>query len=375
MKKILVISKTVSSYHSPIFKKIGKNNYLHALYYRNDQFINWYNPEYKTVIKKNKKLFIGYKFTFINSSNSILKLIEFTYKLINTLLKYNIKNILIFGYDHPTCWIAIITGKILNRNILWRGEAILKKENFIKKIIKKIYLKTFFSMCDYLFYSCDNNRKLISKYSASKLWPYPCSVDNLFFRKKFFYLKKKKNDLIQKYKLSNSSFKIVAVSRLTKRKNLAYLLKEIYLSKIKNIEILIVGNGPEYEKLIKLAKKLNLSVKFFGYQEHEEVCRILSIANLYCLVSNFDASPKSLNEALNFKLPIIIRDTIGTAGDLIIDNFNGVILKKKDKLNLVLKDLIKDKKKQKLFSKNSYKTLDSFFNHDVCKNNIIKKCL
>ena len=147
------------------------------------------------------------------------------------------------------------------------------------------------------------------------------------------------------------------------------------MSKIKNIEILIVGNGPEYEKLIKLAKKLNLSVKFFGYQEHEEVCRILSIANLYCLVSNFDASPKSLNEALNFKLPIIIRDTIGTAGDLIIDNFNGVILKKKDKLNLVLKDLIKDKKKQKLFSKNSYKTLDSFFNHDVCKNNIIKKCL
>ena len=56
MKKILVISNSAASYHSPILKKIAKKNYLHAIYYNNDYFNDWYNEEYKTLIKKRKKV-------------------------------------------------------------------------------------------------------------------------------------------------------------------------------------------------------------------------------------------------------------------------------------------------------------------------------
>ena len=56
MKKILVISNSAASYHSPILKKIAKNNYLHVIYYSNDLYNDQYNKEYDTVIKKERKL-------------------------------------------------------------------------------------------------------------------------------------------------------------------------------------------------------------------------------------------------------------------------------------------------------------------------------
>lgn len=85
MKKILVISNSATSYHSPILKKIARNNYLHAIYYNNYCFNNWYNKEYKTLIKKERKLFKGYNFTFIKSNLSIIKFFEFIYTFLSIL--------------------------------------------------------------------------------------------------------------------------------------------------------------------------------------------------------------------------------------------------------------------------------------------------
>ena len=87
----------------------------------------------------------------------------------------------------------------------------------------------------------------------------------------------------------------------------------------------------------------------------------MSISDLYCLVSNFDASPKSINEAMNFKLPVITRNTVGTAGDLVINGFNGYIINDNISLGKTLKKLITNKNKLNYFSQNSYVTLDNFF--------------
>ena len=374
MKKILVISNSAASYHSPIFKKIAKNNYLHVIYYSNDLYNDQYNKEYDTVIKKERKLFKGYDYTFIQSSFPIIKFFQFLYIFISIIYSKKINNIFVFGYDHPRCWASVILGKILNKNILWRGEAIPRKNHPLKKEIKNMALKIFFSFCDKIFYSCKKNKNVLKDYTSKHIYPYPCSVDNSYFRKQFSNLKNKKKKLIKGFKLGPKTFKIVSVCRLTKRKNLSYLLREIYKFKIKNIEILLVGNGPERENLKILSKKFNLKVKFFGFQNQHNICKILSISDLYCLVSNFDASPKSINEAMNFKLPIITRNTIGTAGDLVINGFNGYIIKDNIKLGKILKRLIINKNKLNYLSKNSYVTLDNFFSHEICIKNVINHC-
>ena len=49
----------------------------------------------------------------------------------------------------------------------------------------------------------------------------------------------------------------------------------------------------------------------------------LSAADIYLQVSDYDPSPKSLNEAMNFELPIIATRMIGTCQDLVKENING----------------------------------------------------
>lgn len=374
MKKILVISNSATSYHSPILKKIARNNYLHAIYYNNYCFNNWYNKEYKTLIKKERKLFKGYNFTFIKSNLSIIKFFEFIYTFLSILYSKKINNILVFGYDHPRCWVAVILGKILKKNILWRGEAIPKKNRILKKKVKDLVLKFFFICCDKIFYSCKKNKIFLKKYTSKFIYAYPCSVDNSYFRKQFLNFKNKKKNLIKNFKLDPDTFKIASVCRLTKRKNLSYLLREIHKYKIKNVEILLIGDGAERENLKNLSKKFNLRVKFFGFQNQYNICKILSISDLYCLVSNFDASPKSINEAMNFRLPVITRNTVGTAGDLVIDRYNGIIINDNISLGKTLKKLITNKNKLNYLSKNSYVTLDNFFSHEICIKNVIDQC-
>lgn len=374
MKKILVISNSAASYHSPILKKIAKKNYLHAIYYNNDYFNDWYNKEYKTLIKKERNLFKGYNCTFIKSDSSIIKFFEFLYIFISIIYSKKINNIFVFGYDHPRCWAAVILGKILNKNILWRGETIPRKNHPLKKKIKNLSLKFFFSFCDKIFYSCKKNKNILKNYTTKFIYPYPCSVDNYYFRKQFLNFKNKKKTLIKKFKLDPDTFKIASVCRLTKRKNLSYLLKEIHKYKIKNVEILLVGDGAEKENLKKLSKKFNIKVKFFGFQNQYNICKVLSISDLYCLVSNFDASPKSINEAMNFRLPVITRNTVGTAGDLVINGYNGYIINDNISLGKILKKLITNRNKLNYLSQNSYVTLDNFFSHEICIKNVIDQC-
>ena len=374
MKKILIISNTVSSYHSPIFKNLAKKNYVHAIYYKNDQYEDWYNKEYKTLIKKNRSLFKGYNFSIIKFENFFLKYINFIYQFLKIILRKQIDNIVIFGYDHAQYWTALLIGKILNKKILWRGEAIPKETGYLKRLIKKITLTIFFSLCDKIFYSCEKNKKFLKNYTNKILYPYPCSVDNDYFRKNYYKLKKDKKKIIKQFNLKNNTFKITSVCRFTKRKNLSTLLKEIYFSKIKNIEVLLVGDGPEMKNLNEISKKYQLNVRFFGYKNQKEICKILSISDLYCLISNFGASPKSINEALNFKLPVITRDTVGTAGDLVIDSFNGYIINKNDDLRKKIKFITKQKKIYKFLKKNTFNNLDNFFSHKICEKNIIEQC-
>jgi GalNAc-alpha-(1->4)-GalNAc-alpha-(1->3)-diNAcBac-PP-undecaprenol alpha-1,4-N-acetyl-D-galactosaminyltransferase len=49
-------------------------------------------------------------------------------------------------------------------------------------------------------------------------------------------------------------------------------------------------------------------------------------ADIFVLTSNHDNSPKALSEALNFSLPLVCTDTIGPAGDLLIDGENGFLI-------------------------------------------------
>ena len=56
------------------------------------------------------------------------------------------------------------------------------------------------------------------------------------------------------------------------------------------------------------------------------------------MISDYDPSPKALNEAMNFELPIIVTDVVGTAHDLVVDGVNGYIVKVGD-INTIIEKI------------------------------------
>ena len=79
--------------------------------------------------------------------------------------------------------------------------------------------------------------------------------------------------------------------------------------------------------LLDLQDCTKLKLIFLIFVSKKDMNMVLNKTDVFCLMSNFDASPKIVNEIMNYKIPIILSDKIGTAGDLIVNNYNGFIVK------------------------------------------------
>ena len=77
-------------------------------------------------------------------------------------------------------------------------------------------------------------------------------------------------------------------------------------------------------------KRHNLKTILPGHKSSDEVIKYFIAADIYLQLSDYDPSPKSLNEAMNFSLPLIVSKTIGTCDDLVFENRNGYKVDKGD---------------------------------------------
>jgi N-acetyl-alpha-D-glucosaminyl L-malate synthase BshA len=111
--------------------------------------------------------------------------------------------------------------------------------------------------------------------------------------------------------LPEDKYIFITVGRLIRRKNLPELL-EIF-SNVNSIfpsELLIVGDGPEKDNLIKTARELNISdsVKFLGRVSEEQKFQYLSASDLYLSTAMHEGFGIVFLEAMECGLPVICYD-------------------------------------------------------------------
>ncbi|HNV97054.1 MAG TPA: glycosyltransferase [bacterium] len=155
---------------------------------------------------------------------------------------------------------------------------------------------------------------------------------------------------------TREKFIFLTIGRLVKVKNIKLQIKALkkITEKYKNIELQIVGSGPEKENLENLVKDLNLEsyVKFFGYQKDLE--SFYKNADVFMLTSDYEGWGLVIIEAFQYKLPIIMTD-VGCANEIVINNENAIIIPVND-LNLLEDAMIKiyeNKDLREKFVKNS----------------------
>jgi len=294
-----------------------------------------YEEEFQTTIKWDIPMLDGYKYKFLK--NYSLQPYSGFFSRINPAIlgeisknKYDV--ILLQGYYNLSCWLAFFAAKLAGIKVIWRGESTLKgDENLaaLKKRLKKIILTKSFNACDAVMYSCTGNKDYLKFYGAHdpKFFPIPCAVDNDFYRSERKKYLGKEKEIKEDLGIEANYFVVLFSARFTTRKRPLDLLKAIRKIKHDNILLLFVGDGLERRNMEKYVQNHRIRALFTGFQNQSEISKYYSASDMAIVVSDYDPSPKAMNEAMNFELPIIVTDVVGTAYDLVEDGENGFIVK------------------------------------------------
>lgn len=122
---------------------------------------------------------------------------------------------------------------------------------------------------------------------------------------------------------------ILGVGRLSEIKNFSLIIEAISrMKEKKETELHLVGDGPEKEKLIHLAKELDVTLILHGRKEKEDLMHLYQIADVFCLPSKNEGMSNALMEAMASGLPCVVSDVGGTSE--LVNDENGVVLKKND---------------------------------------------
>ena len=204
-----------------------------------------------------------------------------------------------------------------------------------------------------------NKYKLIY-YGFSSLDFKASSNLNLIFKKIKLKYKIKKEDLI-----------FTNVARHVKQKSLNVLLKaySIYIKKVKNSKLIMVGKGNETNNLKKLSIKLNINKNICWINTYENIKDIFLLSDVFILPSKYEGLGLVLLESMSAKTPIIASNS-SAIPELIKNNYNGFLFKEGDYIDLADKmKLIEDKNIRKKFSNNGLKFLNK--NFDLNKMNTL----
>ena len=159
----------------------------------------------------------------------------------------------------------------------------------------------------------------------------------------------------------------LTIARLVRVKNIGLQIKAMaeIIKRYPNIELWIVGDGPERKRLQTMAHKLQITknIKFWGWQDNLE--KFYRQADVFLLTPNYEGWPQVVVQAAFFSLPIIITD-FSSAGEFIINNKNGIIIPLNDLffLKRAMIKLIENKKLRKRLGKNVKKAILGLFSKD-----------
>lgn len=165
--------------------------------------------------------------------------------------------------------------------------------------------------------------------------------------------------------IHQNKHRIIHVGRLVKWKRVDLLIEAAATLKqdYNDIELYIVGEGPEKEELKKLADRLNLTKNIFfigSIYDPVELGRHLMSSAVYVLAG---MGGLSINEAMSFGKPVICSVCDGTEKELVINGHNGFIFSEESKSDLAdkIRILFEDPETASKMGKNSF---------DIIKNKI-----
>ncbi len=360
MTKLLVIETVWSPYNHARFTAIAKHMkdmQLTVFFQNSDAKYRKWDAEitdspYKMVFLKNIGIPVSANTAFVCNIN---------YNIYQEIKKYNPDRIISTGWDSFATLMAIVYAKKHGKEIILWTESTIHEDSFIRKT-SLLYVKFILRFFDGFISAGTAAAEYLRFMGVSKkIEHFYNSVDVDHFLTQGHLSVQEKSMLKEKIGVRNSSRAIVFSGRLVAIKCVDLLIKAfLQVNEIfQDIELLIVGYGPEEQRLKEMAGDNNY-IHFLGHQGIDKIPKLYGISDILVLPSISEPWGLVVNEAMACGCAIIVSDKCGCAKDLV--QGNGIIVEggSLDSLVEALKGLLSSEERLTQMKRKSLKVIQRF---------------
>jgi GalNAc-alpha-(1->4)-GalNAc-alpha-(1->3)-diNAcBac-PP-undecaprenol alpha-1,4-N-acetyl-D-galactosaminyltransferase len=160
---------------------------------------------------------------------------------------------------------------------------------------------------------------------------------------------------------------ILSVGRFNNDKRQAKIIEAYNSLNLNEWKLLLIGDGPNKEKLNTLIEKYNLDDRVNILSQVKDVETYYNKSSIFVFASKAEGFPNVLLEAMHFGLPSISTDCNFGPSEIINNGDNGFLVgvNDQDELTERLSQLLKDKKLQQQFSERAIESTKKYMSKEV----------
>lgn len=193
-----------------------------------------------------------------------------------------------------------------------------------RNILPHYLIRRFAQRCDAIIAPTSTAREYLRNLGVGRrIVVLPTGVDLLLYER----VDAEKLRRINEQYHNGRNLLLISVSRLTREKNLSFLLQGIARVKERSempFNVVLIGDGPEKNAVISQVERLGLkdTVHLAGSRSQEELCAYYRAADLFIFASLSETQGMVLLEAMAGKTPVVAVRSSGIQ-DVIRDGYNG----------------------------------------------------
>ena len=337
LQPIIFLNSHPIQYFVPLYQQLAKDpDFSLMVLYCSDETINGAtDQQFGVKVHWDIPLLQEYNFKFLRNYSfkpSIFKGFWglMNWGIINYLRKAPKSYLIVHGWASFSHILAIVFGKMFGHTICLRAETPLNQEilkNVFIRALKNCWLRFLFLFIDKFLFIGKQNKLFYQSLgvSVSNLIFIPYAVDN----KRFQTVAAQNNKAsAREYLKLATDKKIILFSGKYIDKKRPLDLLQAFNGLQENCFLVMVGEGelkPQMQQYI-LENNLTDSVLLTGFINQSRIPFYYAAADFFVMCSGLGETwGLSINEAMNFKLPIIVSEICGSSFDLVEENLNGFV--------------------------------------------------
>lgn len=331
--KLAVFASHPAQYHAPFYRALARHPSLDVtvLYGSRRGTGEFFDPGFGRRIRWDIDVLEGYRSQFLRNwalfptTGSFWGL--FNPGILPLLARGRWDALLVHGYSHLSCWLAILAARLCRTRCLFRGETVLAQpRSHSPARLKGIALRWLFRRTAACLAIGSKSQEFYRAYGVREdqiVWcPYTIDADRFIQAPEL--AQRASGALRRRLSIPEGPPVVLCVSKWIPRKRPLDLLRAALSLSSPSI-VVLVGEGALRPELEALARRHPDRIRLVGFRNQSELPSYYAMADLFVLPSSYEPWGIVINEAMCAGLPIVTTTAVAAAADLVHHGENGFL--------------------------------------------------